>query len=260
MRPRRLMPVLLALGLLWFLPATNAGGLPVDAAKQVKDFEAEAEAIQKKADAEIAAKRAKLIAELEKLAREYAKTGEADAAIAIRAQIAKLKATVEKTKNILVNGSFEEGPVPVGDGFVMLDKGSTAIKGWTVTQGTLDYVDSAYWQSADGKRSLDMNGVEAGGIAQTFKSKKGQKYRVTFSMAGNPNGGPAEKKLRVSAAGKNMEFTFDGSGKSRPDMGWVSKSWDFVANADETTLEFLSLIEGDAGAALDNVVVVPVED
>ena len=259
MRPSRLLPVLAILCLL-VLPDTRAGDLPADAAKQVKEFDAEAEAIQKKADAEIAARRAKLIAELEKLARAYAQTGEADAAIAIRARIAQLKANVEKAKNLIVNGSFEEGPAPVGEGFSMFDKGSKEIKGWTVTQGNLDYIDSAYWQAADGKRSLDMNGIEAGGISQSFKTKKGQKYRVTFSMAGNPNGGPAEKKLQVSAAGKKMEFTFDGAGKTRTDMGWVNKSWDFTAEADETTLEFLSLIEGDAGAALDNVAVVAINE
>ena len=259
MIPNRLLAPVVAIGLLWSLPATRAGDLPADAAKRVKEFEDEAEAIQKKANAEIAMRRAKVIAELEKLAREYAKSGEANAAIAIRNRIQQLKASGEKAKNLIINGSFEEGP-PTGDGFVMLDKGSTAIKGWTVTEGNLDYIDVAYWQAADGKRSLDMNGIMPGGISQSFKTKKGQKYRLTFSMAGNPGGGPLEKKLQVSAAGKKMEFTFDSTGKTRPEMGWVAKTWDFTAVADETTLEFLSLLEGDAGAALDNVVVVPVED
>jgi choice-of-anchor C domain-containing protein len=259
MSPYR-VPLLLAIVcLLLPLPATGGGGLPEDAARRVKEFEAEAEAIQKKADAEIDARRTKLIAELEKLARSYAQSGEADAAIAIRARIQAIKASIDKSKNLIVNGSFEEGP-PTGDGFVMLDKGSTAIKGWVVSEGNLDYIDAGYWQAADGKRSLDMNGIVAGGISQTFKTKKGQKYRVTFAMASNPDGGPADKRLQVSAAGKKTEFTFDGTGKTRQAMGWVNKSWDFTASADETTLEFLSLIEGDAGAALDNVAVVPVNE
>jgi choice-of-anchor C domain-containing protein len=255
----RLLRLVAVVWLLASLTATNGGDLPSDAAKQVKEFEAEAEAIQNKADAEIHARRVKLIEELQKLAKAYAQTGEVDAAAAIRERIRQLKATIEKARNLLVNGSFEEGPEP-GDAFVMLDKDSTAIKGWVVTQGNIDYIDAGYWQAADGKRSLDMNGITAGGISQTFKTKKGQKYRLTFALAGNPNSEPTEKKLQVSGAGKKMEFTFDATGKTRTDMGWVRKTWDFTAEADMTTLQFLSLLDGDAGAALDDVVVVAINE
>jgi choice-of-anchor C domain-containing protein len=249
---------LLLVAVMWPLAAltVTGGDLPSDAAKRVQEFEAEVEAIQKKADADILARRLKLIEELQKLAKAYAQTGEVDAAGAIRERVRQLKASIEKSKNLLVNGSFEEGPAV--ESFVMLDKDSRAIKGWVVTQGNLDYIDAAYWQAAEGKRSLDMNGITPGGISQTFKTKKGQKYRVTFAMAANPNSEPTEKKLQVSAAGKKMEFTFDAAGKTRTEMGWMTKTWEFTADADETTLEFLSLLEGDAGAALDDVVVVPV--
>jgi choice-of-anchor C domain-containing protein len=254
----RALLLVAAVWLLAALSATGGGELPSDAAKQVKEFEAEAEAIQKKADAEILSRRLKLIDELQKLAKAYAQTGEVDAAGRIRERVRQLKAIIERSKNLLVNGSFEEGPALPATNIVTLEKDSTAIKGWVVTQGDIDLLDSAYWQAAEGKRSLDMNGVTAGGIAQTFKTKKGQKYRVTFALAGNP-GEPAEKRLQVSAAGKKMEFTFDATGKTVTDMGWVTKMWDFTAEGDETTLEFMSLIEGNAGPALDDVMVVPIE-
>src|SRR5262249_49814346 len=109
---------------------------------------------------------------------------------------------------------------------------------------------------ADGKRSLDLNGVTAGAIRQTFKTRKGEKYRVRFALAGNPGGGPMEKKLQVSAGGKTTEYTFDVTGKTRADMGWVSKTWEVTATADETTLESRSLRESAAGPALDDVVVI----
>jgi choice-of-anchor C domain-containing protein len=251
---------LLLVAAMWLVAALAAtgGDLPSDAAKQVKEFEAEAEAIQKKADAEILARRLKLIDELQKLAKAYAQTGEVDAASAIRERIRQLKATIERAKNLLVNGSFEEGPPLPATNIITLEKDSTAMKGWVVTQGDIDLMDAAYWQAAEGRRSLDMNGLTAGGIAQTFKTKQGQKYRVTFALAGNP-GEPAEKKLQVSAAGKKMEFTFDATGKDQKDMGWVSKMWEFTADADMTTLEFVSLIEGNAGPALDDVMVVAIE-
>jgi choice-of-anchor C domain-containing protein len=256
----RLLPLVVAVGLVATLSPIQGGDLPSDAAKRVKEFEAEAEAIQKKADADIAARRTKLLADLQALAKEYAKSGEANAARAIREQILQIKASIEKARNLIVNGSFEDGPLPGGEGFAMYDKGSTAIKGWIVSQGNLDYIDAQYWPAAEGKRSLDMNGITAGGISQTFKSKKGQKYRLTFAMAGNPGSDLTDKKLQVSAAGKKMDFTFDATGKTRTDMGWVRKTWDFTAEADETTLEFLSLMEGDAGPALDDVVVVAITE
>ncbi len=128
-----------------------------------------------------------------------------------------------------------------------------------VSQGNINVVESAFWKAADGKRSLDLNGSMPGAVSQTFKSKKGQKYRVTFALAGsNPNAPPTEKKLQVAAGGNKTEFTFDTTSKKTNDMGWVRKTWEFAAEADETTLEFLSLTEGADGPALDDVVVVAI--
>src|SRR5262249_17630826 len=85
----------------------------------------------------------------------------------------------DESGNLLVNGSFEDGPEPKGEGFMNLPKGSTVVKGWEVTRGDVDYIGS-YWQPAHGKRSLELNGNRPGGIAQTFRTQKGQTYLVTF--------------------------------------------------------------------------------
>src|SRR5262245_21741245 len=136
------------------------------------------------------------------------------------------KLIAEEGGRRLVNGSFEEGPETPGGGFSTLEKDSTALKGWVVSQGNIDVVDSLYWKAADGKRSLDMNGGTAGAISQTFKTKKGQKYCVRFALAGSAGNAPTEKRLQISAGGKTTEFTFDVTGKTRTDMGWVSKTWE----------------------------------
>jgi len=166
----------------------------------------------------------------------------------------------KKSDNLIVNGSFEMGP-EAGE-FKPLDKDSTEIKGWTVTRAQIDYIGT-YWQHAKGEHSLDLHGSPGiGGIAQTFKTKKGQKYRVTFALAGNPEGAVAKKKLGVKAAGKQAEFEFDTTGKTKADMGWVKKTWDFTADADETTLEFFSLMTEDeaCGPCLDDVSVVEIKE
>jgi choice-of-anchor C domain-containing protein len=167
---------------------------------------------------------------------------------------------IEKKVNLLVNGSFEEGPDIAGT-FVSLNEGSTAMKGWVVTRGQIDVV-STHWPAADGKRSLDLHGSPGlGGVKQTFPTTKGQRYRVTFSFAGNPEGAVAEKKMGVSAAGQKEEFTFDTAGKKLDDLGWVTKKWEFKADGKETTLEFYTLMTDDVncGPALDNVSVLEID-
>jgi choice-of-anchor C domain-containing protein len=165
----------------------------------------------------------------------------------------------ERPKNLLVNGSFEDGP-EAGD-FLPLDPGATDVKGWTVTRAQVDYI-GGHWKAADGNRSLDLHGSPGlGGVKQAFATTKGRKYRVTFSMAANPNfqpeAGPV-KLLCVRAAGKKEAFAFDAAEKTVQDMGWVTKTWEFTAAEDETTLEFHTLETEDpnCGPALDNVSVV----
>jgi len=161
----------------------------------------------------------------------------------------------EKSDNLLKNGGFEDGP-DLGDAeFKPVDKDSEDIKGWVVTRGQIDYI-GGYWQHAKGKRSLDLNGSPGvGGVKQTFPTTKGQKYRVTFWLSGNPAGEPRKKTMRVEAAGEGKEFEFDTADKTLQQMGWEEKTWDFVAAGDMTTLEIYSTTkEGDSfGPALDEV-------
>jgi choice-of-anchor C domain-containing protein len=162
-------------------------------------------------------------------------------------------------KNLLVNGSFEDGPDP--ENFKSLDEDATDIKGWVVSRGQIDYIGT-HWKSADGNRSLDLAGSPGfGAVKQTFDTTKGQKYRVTFSLAGNPAGVEPVKKLGVKAAGKKEFFEFDTTGKSVDDMGWVTKTWEFTAEEAKTTLEFFNpmVVDHSTGPALDNVSVVAVK-
>jgi len=158
--------------------------------------------------------------------------------------------------NLLRNGSFEMGRNP--GRLLALPPRSTAINGWTVTRGSIDYI-GRFWQAADGSRSIDLDGWNAGGIAQTFSTTVGQNYLVAFALAGNPNARPLLKEMRVTAAGQSADFSFDITGKRVSDMGWLQKSWQFTAVDTESTLEFFSLSKSKGqvhGAALDNVSVV----
>jgi choice-of-anchor C domain-containing protein len=168
-----------------------------------------------------------------------------------------IRPTRDKPTNLLVNGSFEEGPDPKQ--FLPLNKGSKVIKGWTVTRGQIDYVGS-YWKAAHGKRSIDLHGSPGyGGIEQTIATRKGQHYRVTFFLAGTPGAG--KKRVAVRAAAKKGEFSCDGRKWTKEKMGWAKHTWDFTAAGDTTTLEIhtLETTDPEQGPVLDNVSVLAVK-
>jgi choice-of-anchor C domain-containing protein len=162
-------------------------------------------------------------------------------------------------KNLIVNGSFEEGPDP--GQFMWFNEGDKTLPGWTVSRGQISYI-GLHWPAAHGKRSLDMHGGPGfGGIKQTFATTKGQRYRVQFALAANPLGTVTEKKLGVEAAGKKGVFVFDSEGKTVTDMGWSTQVWEFVATDNQTTIEFYTLMteDPDCGAALDDISVVALD-
>ncbi len=175
-------------------------------------------------------------------------------------------ATSAAQANLLVNGSFEDGPSP-GTTFVNLTGGSTVVTGWTVTGSTIDYV-GGLWVASDGSRSIDLDGSVGspythGGVAQTFATTPGARYEVRFDLASNPYNLPTLKPMRVAAAGQSQDFSFDFSGHSVTDMGWLAQTWTFSAVATTTTLEFSSLTQAPHvgwGAALDHVSVTTVPE
>jgi choice-of-anchor C domain-containing protein len=178
---------------------------------------------------------------------------ELDSAIDLLIRQRRIPPPPRAPPNLLVNGGFEHGPA-VG-GYVSLDPGSTAIKGWKVTRGQIDYIGDNL-RAAEGKRSLDLHGSPGfGGIEQAFATEKGKRYRVTFALAGTPGGNPPVKRIAVSAAGKSATFFFDSTGRNSDDMRWVEYAWHFEAIASRTVLEFRTLETTDPnlGPALDEV-------
>ena len=151
----------------------------------------------------------------------------------------------------LINGSFESGPAT--DSWIELPAGSTAIPGWTVASGTIDYTADVYWVASNGFRSLDLSGGGPGAIRQSFATVVGRQYAVRFAMAGNTYGGPTVKTLTVSTGATPTVFTFDITGRTPTNMGWQEKVWVFTAVATTTTLTFTSLTSGWHGPALDDV-------
>lgn len=144
-------------------------------------------------------------------------------------------------KNLIVNGSFEDGPEVGPEGYLPLDEDSVDIRGWVVTRGQIDLqqTDGQLMKAAHGKRSLDLHGSPGfGGVEQAFATKVGKKYKVTFAMSGNPGVGHESVQLAVRAAGKKEVFEFDMTGVTADELKWATKTWEFTAVDALTILEF----------------------
>ena len=143
-----------------------------------------------------------------------------------------------------------------GGGFETLSAGSMAITGWTVTTGSIDWIGS-YWQPADGKMSLDMDGNNPGGIqVQTdLSTTVGQQYLLTFDLSGNPDGPPTTKRLQVQAGPATQSYSYTLiPANTESNMLWKPQTLLFTATSASTMLTFTSLDSNSPwGPALDNV-------
>jgi choice-of-anchor C domain-containing protein len=162
---------------------------------------------------------------------------------------------------VFSNGSFEVGP-DASSGVLPLYPGDTSIQYWEVVGvNSVDYIGE-YWKASDGNRSIDVSGVGPGAIEQTFDTVPNEIYRVAFDIAGNPDNNstwpsPSIKGLRATIDTGNhslfKDFTFDATGQSLENMGWLAQEFLFTAENTTSTLRFTSLTEGAFGPALDNV-------
>ncbi|WNE96810.1 choice-of-anchor C family protein [Streptomyces luomodiensis] len=152
------------------------------------------------------------------------------------------------------DGSFET-PRVAANTFTNVGTGGT-IGPWKVTAGNVDHIGAGYWQAAEGDQSVDLNGGTAGTVAQTFTTVPGKRYVVTYSLAGNPGGGPAVRTGKVLVDGQNFQdFSFDVTGKTVTNMGYVTREVVFVARGTSTTLAFASTQNTAYGPVIDDVTV-----
>ena len=150
------------------------------------------------------------------------------------------------------NGSFNEGKFSKGTPAVQVAAGSKIIVGWRVT-GSVDWIGSL-WRASDGQGSIDLSGTGPGTLSQTFSTRVGRRYLVSFNLAGNAEGAPEVKKMTVRAGTTKPQFyTFSVRGHSDGNMGWVARTYAFVAYKSKSTLTFTSLSNSACGPALCHV-------
>ncbi|MFI9273418.1 choice-of-anchor C family protein [Kitasatospora sp. NPDC052896] len=155
------------------------------------------------------------------------------------------------------DGSFET-PRVAANTFQDFTTGQS-IGPWQVTSGTVDLIGAGYWQAAEGDQSVDLNGTNTGAVAQTFSTDSGKCYTVTYALAGNPAASPTVKTGEALIDGQDFQdFSFDVTGKTFANMGYVYRQFTFIATNASTTVTFASTTpNSDAGPVIDDVRIQP---
>lgn len=177
---------------------------------------------------------------------------------AATASAAPAASTAAPTYANLLNGGFEV-PQVGANACALYTKGSTAMKPWTVTAGSVHLTGDPgcgyppyTWKPHGGGQSLDLDGVAAGGpgaISQTFSTVTGHDYQVQFWVSGNAYGGDRVKTFTVGAApgGTAQDYSFDTGETPSPTAtmpAYKKMSYEFTASGSSTTLTFTSTTTG----------------
>jgi choice-of-anchor C domain-containing protein len=163
--------------------------------------------------------------------------------------------------NLVIDGNFAlpDG----GDSFVTVNKdgyigGSDA---WKVTQGSVDVIGGYWVSSIPSDQSVDVAGNTSGKIEQTIHFPTTTTYRLTFDLAGNPDGAPTTKKVEVTFGGQVETYSFNvPAGASHENMGWMPQSWALTIASGSSLLAFEDKSETAYGAAIANVSVTAVPE
>ena len=156
----------------------------------------------------------------------------------------------------LANGGFlgtPTNPAPGGAFETLFANGatSTAISGWTVVAGSVDWINT-YWTAPNNSLSIDMNGNGPGAIrSDPFATTVGMTYVVQFQMSGNSDSGcapydpPSTKSVSLgegegytfaSYSTRDQVFPTGQSGKST----WETQTHAFTARYTSTSLVFIA--------------------
>ncbi|MEU8815714.1 DUF642 domain-containing protein [Actinoplanes sp. NPDC048796] len=153
-------------------------------------------------------------------------------------------------------GGFEQ---PYVDGAYYRYAAGTQLGPWTVTRGDVDLASNALWQVTEGRQNLDLDGGQQGAVATTFPTEPLLTYRISYDLAGNYAGPPAVKTGELRVNGKLIQpLSFDTTGKTATNMGFVRRTAYVLAKGTSFTLEFASTTTpAGYGPVIDDVRVDP---
>jgi hypothetical protein len=170
---------------------------------------------------------------------------EVQAAAAIIAIFASGSTVLGLGPNLLVNPSFEN---PSGN-YVDLPGNSTHLDGWRTILDGVEIITTTdiglgfpvLITIPDGNQAIDLPPFTrpgGGGIEQTFTTKAGEAYEVSFYIGSIKNHGKdGNGNVDVDVDGTTHSFSFSGT---TGDWDWGLRSFQFVADDSLATLQFKS--------------------
>lgn len=127
---------------------------------------------------------------------------------------------------------------------------------WEILAGSVDLVGPSSAQAAEGVQFVDLNGNDVAGpgtISQVIATLPGHRYRLSFQLAGNPNGDPIVKSLTASIGTTTQNFTFDTTGHTNTNLGWVDKNVDALICSSTVRVTLTTTTTGQRGPNIDAV-------
>lgn len=162
--------------------------------------------------------------------------------------------TQASAANLVINGSFEQGPGGIG-----------SFSGWqTVLGDAATFVDSIgqtgthAGQASDGLWSAYFGSTASSGgssISQTLATSVSQTYLLAFDLANDNGGRPANNAFLASVGGGTPVFSVT----NLLAQGYAHKQFLFVASGSATVLRFSAYNDGGY-LQLDNVAVTAVPE
>jgi len=155
--------------------------------------------------------------------------------------------------DLLPDGGFETPKVLPTSKARTLSAGNRALAPWRITAGSVDV--QSYWPAVEGTHTLDLNGVSAGTIEQSFATIPGQVYQLLFDYANNPDR-PARRataSVTVTGDGTLLSTSIAHTDSTPTKMKYARFLETFVADSATTTVRFASTTRGSFGIILDGV-------
>jgi hypothetical protein len=165
---------------------------------------------------------------------------------------------------IVTNGSFEETANFVADGnnTMSLLAGSTAMAGWTVTNGTLAWIGPTNpfgLTAQSGGYFLDLTGyhdnVPYGGVSQSIATTIGGQYALSFYLGSSAQYGVPDS---IVATADSTTGTFTSSNPTTNNV-WQLETLLFIATSTSTVISLVGN-SGNQYIGLDNVAVTAVPE
>jgi hypothetical protein len=160
--------------------------------------------------------------------------------------------------DLIVNGGFENPQIPPNNGLVEYLAGNPNLVGWTITSGSVETVNS--WMPFEGNQSLDLDGISAGTIQQSFATTPGVSYMFSLEYGNNPfPGATIPASALISVQGANivplLSQTITHSTSQVASMDYTAFAMVFTADSTSATLTIASLDPANSagGIALDAI-------